>query len=148
MRKRTFLDVSPTKPQISLRMRAVWFEVTLGARRHFASLAIQNARIEDSEHTVLFRLCECADWSESLLSVHIRRYVSCRYGSFTTRSTRFRTDCHNFRMRTSIFGKYCESWTWRIISVVTSLIVIELLQLCDINCSWNLTKEGQHLFCC
>ena len=48
-------DVRPTKTQISLRLRAVWLESSLSASRNFASLAIQNARSEDSDQTA--RMC-------------------------------------------------------------------------------------------
>ena len=46
----------PTKTQISLRIRAVWFESSLSAWRNFASLAIQNALTEDSRQTA--RMCK------------------------------------------------------------------------------------------
>ena len=52
VRKRTFWNVRPTKTQISLRIRAVWSESSLSARRNFASLAIRNAPSEDSDQTV------------------------------------------------------------------------------------------------
>ena len=41
----------PTMTQISLRVRAGWFESSLDAWRNFASLAIQNAPSVESELT-------------------------------------------------------------------------------------------------
>ena len=68
-RNRAFLHVCPTKPQISLRMRAVWSESSLSAVGNFAFLAIQNASNEDSDQT-------------ARMSAYVRRYVSGRNGSY------------------------------------------------------------------
>ena len=54
-RKRTFWHVRPTKTQIRLRMRTVWSESSLSEWRNFASLAIQNAPSEDSDHIARMR---------------------------------------------------------------------------------------------
>ena len=55
MRIRTFWNVRLTKTQIRLRIRAVWSESSLFARRNFASLAIQNVLNEDSDQTARMR---------------------------------------------------------------------------------------------
>ena len=47
--------VRPTKTQISLRIRAVWFESSLSAWKNFASFAIQNVPSEDSDQTARIR---------------------------------------------------------------------------------------------
>ena len=55
MGKRNCWHVRPTKTQIRLRISAVWSESTLTAWRNFASLARQNAPIEDSDQTARMR---------------------------------------------------------------------------------------------
>ena len=50
--KRTFWHVHPTKTQISLRIREVWWKSSLSAWRTLTSLAIQNASSVDSGTTV------------------------------------------------------------------------------------------------
>ena len=53
--KHIFWHVRPTKPQISLRICAVWSESSSSAWRNFASWAIQNARSVDSDQTARLR---------------------------------------------------------------------------------------------
>ena len=55
VRKSTFWQVRLTRTQISLRIRAVWSESSLSARRNCASLAIQNVPSEDSDQTARMR---------------------------------------------------------------------------------------------
>ena len=82
MRKRTCLHVNPTKTSTNLHIRAVW-ESSLYVIRNFASLAIQNAPDEDSEHTAeilrlirIFagRITIISKWSETSESVRFRAF--------------------------------------------------------------------------
>ena len=53
--KWTFKCVRPTKTQISLRIRAVWFKSSLSAWRNFTSSAIQKALSEESDQSARMR---------------------------------------------------------------------------------------------
>ena len=55
VRKDTFLHVRPARTQISLRIRAVWSESSLFARRNVASFLPKNAASEDSDQTARMR---------------------------------------------------------------------------------------------
>ena len=73
-RKRTFRHVRQAKIQISLRIRAVWSESSLGAlyiakAAKFLSMRTTKTRI---------RLRGCAGWFESSLGAHVERYVFSR----------------------------------------------------------------------
>ena len=70
--KTTFWHVRPTKTQISLRIRAVWYESSLSVWRNFASWAFQNASNEDSDQPA-----QCAGWSESSLGAQYQIYIFC-----------------------------------------------------------------------
>ena len=72
-RKRIPSYSASNEDSIIMRIRAVWSESSLSEWRSVASLAIQNAPSENSE---------CASWSVSSLSAHVRKNVTCRFGSF------------------------------------------------------------------
>ena len=59
------------RKRIRWHIRAVWSETSLSAWTNFASLAIQNM----CPVKILIKQSECAGWSESSLSAHVRRYI-------------------------------------------------------------------------
>ena len=75
VRKHTFGHVCPLKIQISLCIRAVWSESSLGTFW----------KAKDTMKA-LIRLCRCAGWFESLLSAHLKvRFLTLwLYYSFNT----------------------------------------------------------------
>ena len=68
VRKRTFGQERPAMIQISLRIRTVWSDSSLGA--FWVAMFLMRTK------RTMIRLCECAGWSEFSLGAHIRRYVS------------------------------------------------------------------------
>ena len=75
LKKRTFRSVCPAKIQISLRIRAVWSESSLGA--FWIAKAVKCLR-EDNEWSD----CSNAQSDQSSLGAHVRRYVSPHCGSY------------------------------------------------------------------
>ena len=77
VRKRVFGHVRPAKIQISLRICAVWSEVSLGT----LSIAKDSKFIMRTTKT-LIRPRGCTGWFESSLVAYVRRYVVWRCCSF------------------------------------------------------------------
>ena len=89
-RKRNFWHVRPANIQISLRIREVWSESSLGAfwiaKDALFCVCTTKTRIS---------LRKCAGWFKSSFSLHVRRYVVSRCGSkWWSIGTATITDCY------------------------------------------------------
>ena len=76
VRRRTFGHVRLAKIQISLRICAFWPDSSLSA-----FLIAKNALFLHVDNEDSVRLRGCTGWFESLLDIHVRRYIISRYGS-------------------------------------------------------------------
>ena len=104
--QRRFRSACLAKIQISLRIRAVWSESSLGT-----FWRASDAKFFHADNTTLIRQRENAGWFESSLGAHVRRYVVLRYCSVVIqwnlwKKATFETDFRGWCGKVAVLERY------------------------------------------
>ena len=145
VKNRTFVHVRPAKIQISLRIRAVWSESSLGA---FWIARMESVFVRTTK--TLIRLRGCAGWSESSLCAHVRRYVFSRCSSCVLKYSHIRCLYVCLMARNGVICPFSETNSNTVITNAYPITVIVHVQpnTISVNIAFNFTNSSSFLYNC